>query len=186
MRRSYDATVTTYVVLLRGVNLGRNRRLAMADLRRWLDALGYDNVRTHLQSGNAVITTTRKPAEVGREIEKRLEEETGASIRCVVRTHDDLQRVVDGNPFEGIATDPARFLVAFLAEPAKKARLAKLDPAEYEPERWHIGQREIYLWHPNGINQSKLTNELNDRNLGVMATARNWNTVLKLLAMSAE
>ena len=178
--------MTTYVVLLRGVNLGRNRRLAMADLRRWLEALGYANVRTHLQSGNALVTSDQKPAALQKQIEKRLEEETGASIRCVVRTHDDLQRVVDGNPFEGVATDPARFVVAFLAEPAKKARLATLDPAEYEPERWHIGQREIYLWHPNGINQSKLTNELTDRNLGVLATARNWNTVLKLLAMSAD
>jgi uncharacterized protein (DUF1697 family) len=178
--------VTTYVVLLRGVNLGRNRRLAMADLRRWLADLGYENVRTHLQSGNVVLDSDRKPAEVQKQIEKRLREETGADIRCLVRTHDDLQRVVDGNPFEGIATDPAKFLVAFLAEPAKKARLATLDPADYEPERWHIGQREIYLWHANGINQSKLGNELNDRNLGVMATARNWNTVLKLLAMSAE
>jgi len=178
--------VTTYVVLLRGVNLGRNRRLAMADLRGWLADLGYENVRTHLQSGNAVLGSGKKAAELQREIGKRLEEETGASIRCVVRTHDELQRVVDGNPFEGVATDPARFLVAFLAEPAKKARLATLDPAEYEPERWHIGPREIYLWHPGGINNSKLTNELTDRNLGVLATARNWNTVLKLLAMSAD
>jgi len=177
--------VTTYVALLRGVNLGRNRRLAMADLRRWLEALGYGDVRTHLQSGNAVFTSDRKPAEVQREMEKRLAEETGAAIRCLVRTHDELQRVVDANPFGDIATDPAKLVVAFLAEPAKKARLATLDPAQYEPERWHLGPREIYLWHPNGINQSKLTNELTDRNLGVMATARNWNTVLKLLAMSA-
>jgi uncharacterized protein (DUF1697 family) len=178
--------VTNYVVLLRGVNLGRNRRLAMADLRRWLEELGNADVRTHLQSGNAVFASDKKPAEVQREIEKRLEEETGVAIRCLVRTHDDLQRVVDANPFEGIATEPAKFVVAFLSEPVKKARLATLDPAGYEPERWHIGKREIYLWHPNGINNSKLTNELTDRNLGVMATARNWNTVLKLLAMSAE
>jgi uncharacterized protein (DUF1697 family) len=178
--------VTTYVVLLRGVNLGRSRRLAMADLRRWLEGLGYADVRTHLQSGNAVFGSGKKPAEVQREIEKRLEEETGVEIRCVVRTHDDLQRVVDANPFEGVATDPAKFVVAFLSEPPKKARLATLDPAEYEPERWHIGKREIYLWHPNGIHKSRLTNELSDRNLGVLATARNWNTVLKLLAMSAE
>jgi uncharacterized protein (DUF1697 family) len=178
--------VTTYVTLLRGVNLARNRRLAMADLRRWLDGLGYADVRTHLQSGNAVFASDKKPAELEREIEKRLAEETGVAIRCLVRTHDELQRVVDANPFEGIATDPARFVVAFLSEAPKKPRLATLDPAAYEPEQWHFGKREIYLWHPGGIHNSKLTNELSDRNLGVMATARNWNTVLKLLALSAE
>jgi uncharacterized protein (DUF1697 family) len=185
MGRHYGP-VTTYVALLRGVNLGSNRRLAMADLRRWLDGLGYTGVRTHLQSGNAVFSSDRRPAEVQREIEKRLEEETGVAIRCLVRTHDELQRVVDANPFEGVATEPAKFVVAFLSGAPKKPRLATLDPAAYEPERWHIGKREIYLWHPDGIHNSKLTNELSDRNLGAMATARNWNTVLKLLAMSAH
>jgi uncharacterized protein (DUF1697 family) len=178
--------VKTYVALLRGVNLARNRRIAMADLRRWLTDLGYGDVRTLLQSGNAVFASDRKPAEVEREIEKRLEEETGHSIPCLIRTHDELQRVIDGNPFGDIVTDPARFVVAFLSEPPARPRLATLDPAGYAPERWHIGEREIYLWHPNGIHSSRLTNELTDRNLGVVATARNWNTVLKLAAMAED
>jgi uncharacterized protein (DUF1697 family) len=177
---------TTYVALLRGVNLGANRRLAMADLRRWLDDLGYGDVRTHLQSGNAIVRSDKPPAEVAREIEKRIEEETGARIPCLIRTHEELRRVLDADPFAGIATDPARYVVAFLSDRPANPRLATLDPAAYEPERWHIGEREIYLWYPNGIHDSRLNRELTDRSLGVVATARNWNTVRKLAALSGD
>lgn len=178
--------MTTYVALLRGVNLGANRRLAMADLRRWLGDLGYADVRTHLQSGNAILRSDKPAAEVAREIEKRIEEETGARVPCLTRTHDELLGVIEADPFPGIAVDPARYVVAFLSERPANPRLATLDPAGYEPERWHIGEREIYLWYPNGIHDSRLNRELTDRNLGVVATARNWNTVRKLAQMSAD
>jgi uncharacterized protein (DUF1697 family) len=175
-----------YVALLRGVNLGPHRRLAMADLRTWLGDLGYDGVRTHLQSGNAVFTSAKPAATVAREIERRIEAETGTAIPCLIRTHDELRKVIDADPFAGVATDPARYVVAFLSATPTKPRLSTLDPAAYEPERWHIGEREIYLWYPNGIHDSKLNRELTDRNLGVVATARNWNTVRKLADLSGQ
>ena len=174
------------MALLRGVNLGANRRLAMADLRKWLGDLGYGQVRTHLQSGNAVFTSDKPAATVAREIEERIGQETGSSVPCLIRTNEELRKVLDADPFAGVATDPARYVVAFLSDRPAKPRLATLDPAAFEPERWHIGDREIYLWHPNGIHDSKLSRELSERNLGVVATARNWNTVRKLAELSVE
>jgi uncharacterized protein (DUF1697 family) len=178
--------VKTYVALLRGVNLGRTRKVAMADLRRWLTELGYGDVRTLLQSGNAVLTSDRRPAELEREISKRLEEEVGFPVPCLIRDHDDLRRVLDTDPFGKIATDHARYAVAFLSGPPVKSRLATLAPDAFAPELFHVGEREIYVWYPDGIHRSRLTGELTERNLGVVATLRNWNTVRKLAEMAED
>ena len=174
----------TYVALLRGINLGSTRKVAMADLRTWLGELGYDAVRTHLQSGNAVFASDRKPAELEREIGKRLEEQLGFEVRCLVRDHAELQRVVDADPFGDVAHNHSRYAVAFLSGPPGKSRLAKLAPDAFAPELFHLGKREIYLWYPDGIHKSKLNNELTERNLGVVATVRNWNTVRKLAELT--
>lgn len=176
----------TYVALLRGINLGRTRKVAMADLRTWLAELGYADVRTHLQSGNAVFASDRRPAELEREIGKRLEEQLGFEVRCLIRDHPELQRVVDEDPFGDGAPDHSRYAVAFLSAPATKSRLARLAPDAFAPELFHFGRREIYLWYPEGIHKSKLNNELTERNLGVVATVRNWRTVLKLAEISAS
>jgi uncharacterized protein (DUF1697 family) len=178
--------VRTYVALLRGINLGRARKVAMADLRTWLTELGYENVRTFLQSGNALFRSDRTPAELEREIGKRLGEQAGFEVRCLIRDHAELRRVVDADPFGDVATNHSRYAVAFLSERPKKARLATLDPDAFAPERFHIGKREIYVWYPDGIHQSRLNNELTERNLGVVATVRNWNTVRRLMEMSAD
>ena len=101
---------------------------------------------------------------------------------CVANA--ELQRVVDADPFGESAPDHARYAVAFLSGPPAKSRLAKLAPDAFAPELFHLGKREIYLWYPDGIHRSKLNNELTERNLGVVATVRNWNTVRKLAELS--
>jgi uncharacterized protein (DUF1697 family) len=158
----------------------------MADLRRWLEELGYGSVRTLLQSGNALFTSDRRPDELEREIGKRLGEQLGFEVRCLIRDHEELQRVVDADPFGEIADNHARYAVAFLSERPAAARLATLPPDSFAPELFHIGEREIYLWYPGGIHRSRLNNELTERNLGVVATLRNWNTVRKLAELSAD
>lgn len=175
--------MTSYVALLRGINLASNRRVAMADFRDWLADLGYTEVRTHLQSGNAVLQSGKRPATVAGEIEKRLSRETGHEICCVIRTADELRKVVGADPFRGVATNPSRYLVSFLAGAVDRSWLADLDPAEYEPERFHVGDREVYFWCPNGLRGARLPSEFDRRSKPAVATARNWNTVTKLLAM---
>jgi uncharacterized protein (DUF1697 family) len=177
--------MTAYVALLRGINVGRNKRLAMADLRALLQGLGYHDVRTHLQSGNAVFTAP--PARVDHlatEISAAISSELKLSVGCVIRNGEQLRAVVDGNPFAEVATDPARLLVAFLSAAPDPAWSTALDPGAYAPEQFAIGGREIYLWLPNGIYQAKLGQAPWEKQKNIVVTARNWNTVTKLLEMT--
>jgi uncharacterized protein (DUF1697 family) len=171
-----------YVALLRGINVGRHKRMPMADLRDLLSGLGYTDVKTLLQSGNAVFSaSTRSTASVERAIEKAVVGRFGFDVRVLVRTRDEIEAAVAANPLP--VPDGSRFLVSFLdRDPA--ARVRQLDPAEFEPERFAIGTRVLYVWCARGFMDSRLLPELSDERLGVVATARNWNTVTKLLAMA--
>ena len=170
------------VALLRGINLASKRRIAMADLRTWLTDLGYEDVRTLLQSGNAVFRTNKRPATVRKEVEAALAEGAGFSVDCVLRTAVELRAVVEADPFGEAVTDPSRYLVSFLDVPG---RWPDIDPAAFEPERVHLAEREAYFWVPGGIQKSKLLAAFPARK-GEVATVRNWNTVTKLLAMAEQ
>jgi uncharacterized protein (DUF1697 family) len=168
-----------HVALLRGINLAAKRRVAMADLRVWLTDLGYTDVRTLLQSGNAVFRTDKRPATVRKEVEAALAKGAGFTVDCVLRTADELRAVVELNPFAEVATDPSRYVVSFLDVPGT---WPEIDAAEYEPERVHLAEREAYFWLPEGQMKSKILAAFPARK-GEVATVRNWNTVTKLLAM---
>jgi uncharacterized protein (DUF1697 family) len=170
----------TYVALLRGINLASRRRVAMADLRGWLTDLGYTDVRTLLQSGNAVFRTPKRPAAVRTEVEAALEAGAGFSIDCVIRTAAELRAVVEADPFGDIATDPSRYAVSFLSEPAT---WPAVDATQFEPDRVHLGTREAYYWLPNGMQKAKILTAFPTQK-GATATVRNWNTVTKLLTMA--
>jgi uncharacterized protein (DUF1697 family) len=171
------------IVLLRGVNLGRNRRLSMADLRALLEDGGYGDVVTHQQSGNVVLTTRRQPAALKRELERRIAAELGLETEVFVRTRDELADVVARNPLRAVADDPSRHLVSFLSGRPTRAARRELEGLAVAPERVAFGGTEIYSWHPEGIRGSKLAAQLGKRQL-VTATARNWTTVTKLLALA--
>jgi len=178
--------VPTYVALLRGINLGAKRRVAMADLRSLLEGLGYDDVRTHLQSGNAVFRTgTRSAAAVRRAVEDGIADELGMSADVVVRTAAQLAKVVAADPFAGTATDPARYLVTFLDKAPAKAWLAEVSDIDHEPEQFVVRGTEIYLWLPKGVHASRLARLVGDKKLGGTATTRNWNVVTKLAELAA-
>lgn len=172
--------MTTYVALLRGINLGSRRQVAMADLRAWLDELGYTDVRTHLRSGNVVFRTGRRAATVRGELERRLAAGAGFAVDCVLRTADELRAVAERDPFGQVATDPSRYLVSFLHGPASAPEFAA---DAYAPELFLVGEREVYFWVPEGIRHSRLLTAFPQQK-GEVATVRNWNTVTKLVAMS--
>jgi len=171
--------MATYIALLRGINVGRNKRIAMARLRELLTGLGYDDVRTLLQSGNAVFTSSRRSAEaVGAEVERAIRSELGLDVGVLIRTAAQLDAAVQANPLAAAGRDPSRLVVLFLSDAPAKAAIPT--PEDVEPEEWHIGQREIYLWCPEGILKSALVPLFSDKQLGVQVTARNWRTVCKL------
>ena len=175
-----------HIALLRGINLGARRRVPMARLRAVLADAGHGDVRTLLQSGNVVLESRLEPDTLARRLAQEIEQAFGFEVGVVVRTREELAGVVARDPFEGVADDPRRYQVTFLsAKPAAKV-VKEIERADFSPEQVRFSGREIYAWHPDGLQRSKLARMLESGRLGVTATARNWNTVRKLLEMAAE
>ena len=175
--------MSRFVALLRGINVGRARRVAMADLRRLLDELGYADVRTLLNSGNAVFDARSRPrGGHAPRIRRALAQSLGVDTHVIVKSAVEFATAVDYNPLRKLATDPARFLLMFTHEAAELGRLQSLAGRAWAPESLAIGEHAAYLWCPGGILDSRLLQAAN-RELGELATNRNWATVLKLKAL---
>jgi uncharacterized protein (DUF1697 family) len=174
------------VALLRGINLGPNRRIAMQALRELLTGAGFEQVKTYVQSGNVVLSTELAPDELERDCERLISAEFGFDVDVVVRTRDELAEVIARNPLGGVADDPKRYQVSFLSDELAPDRVEALAAAAVEPERFVAIGRELYGWHPEGVARSRLWTKLAGPGLGVKATARNWTTVATLLAMADE
>ena len=172
-----------HVALIRGINVGRAKRVAMADLRAIVGDLGYGDVRTLLNSGNVVFTV---PASVrtdpARSIEQGITARLGISARVTVLTAAELAAAVAENPLGKVATDPTRLLVTVLTNPADRKRLLPLARQDWTPEVLAVGRRVAYLWCPKGMLESRLAQAVS-RLLADAATARNWATVTKLHAL---
>jgi uncharacterized protein (DUF1697 family) len=173
-----------YAALLRGINVGKAKALAMEDLRGLLSGLGHTEVRTYLRSGNAVFTCPGgQPEELAAEIEAAITSTLGMSVRCVIRSGAELRAMIDANPLRDVATDGSKLVAHFLSEAPAPDLLASFDPRDLAPGRICLGDRVIYQWCPDGIMAAPNVVEFADKKLKVTATGRNWNTVLKLSAM---
>ncbi len=178
--------MATCIALLRGVNVGGKRMIAMADLRDMLESLGMGNVRSLLQSGNLVFESGRSPAQLEALLEKESLKRLALATTYFVRTADQWKAVVAKNPFTAEAkSDPGFLHVHVLKESAGAVQLKALEAAIKGRERAKLGTQHAYLMYPDGAGRSKLTTAILDRHLG-MGTARNWNTTLKLEAMACE
>lgn len=174
------------IALLRGINLGPNKRVPMPALRELLTEAGYESVRTYVQSGNIVLTTDSPPDVLARECEQRIAGWFGFDVAVVVRTHDELAEVVRRNPLLEVATDPKRYQVSFLSAEPDPDVVREFQSLAAPTERLVSVGRELYAWHPEGVARSRLWTALAGKGLGVTATARNWRTVTTLLAMADE
>ncbi len=174
------------IVLLRGVNLGARNRIAMPELRDALTDAGFDDVTTYVQSGNVVLSSTASPERVARKCARVIDDRFRLDVGVVVRTRAELAKIVKRDPFADVATNPRRYQVTFLAAKPDPKVVTELAGAAVEPEQVVHIARELYAWHPTGVGRSKLAALLSGPRLGVTATARNWATVTKLLAMANE
>ncbi|NJC72549.1 DUF1697 domain-containing protein [Planosporangium thailandense] len=178
-----------YAALLRGVNVGGNGKLAMGDLRRVLESLGYTDVSTYLQSGNALLTSEDDDQDrIAGRIREALRRELDLDRGVIVRTGAELAAVIGGNPFPAAVTQPKLLHVAFLSEQPEPERAAAIEPDICPPDEFGIGDRAVYLRYAVSPGRSRLA-ELVMRELlrgrpEVVATARNWNTVEALRAMA--
>jgi uncharacterized protein (DUF1697 family) len=172
------------ILLLRGINIGPNRRVAMPKLREALAAAGMKDVETYVQSGNVVVSSRKSPDNLARETQRAIADEFGFDVDVVARTRDELADVVKRNPLGDVADNPKRYQVSFLSEQPDPDVVADLAKLALESERLVADGRELYAWHPEGVARSKLWAALAGKKLGVTATARNWTTVTTLLEMA--
>ena len=176
----------TMVALLRGINVGTAKRVAMADLRAVCEGLGHSEVRTLLNSGNVVFRTKAgTPSTVGSALEKAIVKELGVASKVTVLTSDELEAIAHANPFKKHENDASRLVVAVLAEPALKARLKEIAARAWDPEAFGVAGRAAYLWCPNGQAESPLAKAV-WKVLGDGTTARNWATLVKLRALASN
>jgi uncharacterized protein (DUF1697 family) len=155
----------------------------MADLRKLLEGAGYEDVRTHLQSGNVVLSSTLSPRKLEAQLERQLAKGLGFDVQVLVRTRAELAEVVALDPLGKVVTNPSRYLVSFLSKPLPARVARELEAAEIAPARLVSEGRELYAWYPDGVQRAPLAKLLDDKRLGVVSTARNWNTVTKLLEL---
>jgi uncharacterized protein (DUF1697 family) len=169
----------THVALLRGINVGTAKRVAMTELRDVMTGLGYQDVRTLLNSGNVVFSAPARGGDPGRRIEKEIEKQLGVSSRVTVLTAAELDVAVRGNSLLKVATHPSRLLVGALATRDDRSLLEPLTRKRWGLERLALGERVCYLWCPEGIIKSPLMKAV-DRTVGDAITSRNWSTIQKL------
>lgn len=172
------------VALLRGINLGPSRRIAMGDLRAIVESLGHTDVETYLQSGNVVFTPRgRGSKDPGPSLARALAEATRHDVPVVTRTGAELAQVVAECPYH--VEDPTRLVVAFLCEAVDLGDLALGDLSAYLPDELTIRGRELYVSVPNGQARSKLMEALTKRTLPTVVTVRNWRTVVALAELTS-
>ncbi len=159
-------------VLLRGVNVGGHNRIAMADFRTLLERLGCSDVATYLQSGNAVVTSDE--ADLAGRVRQGLHDELGLDVDVLTRTAAELDAVVAGIPFD---PDPTLLHAVFLSD---QVAPSLFDVATLEPDRVEVGDRVLYVRYDVGSHASPVAKVLASRRFPVVATARNWRTVLAL------
>src|SRR5262245_40714093 len=180
--------MTTYIALLRAINLAGHNAVAMSDLRDWLTKLGFAEPRTLLQSGNVTFrAASRSAAQVERTIEAEAQKGLRLEIDFFVRTVDEWRDVIARNPFRAeAARDPARLLVMFLKADPPSASVGALRAAIRGRALVRTNGRHAYVVFPDGVGRSRLTSALMEKKLGTRGTGRNWNTVMKLAAMTAN
>jgi uncharacterized protein (DUF1697 family) len=178
--------MTRMVALLRGINLGARNRISMASLRELLEDAGYEDVRTHLQSGNVVLGAKQGPDEVARTIEQAITDRLGLDVAVIVRTAAEIDAVVAGDPLGEVAGDPSRHFVVFLSTDPDAAALDAIAEEDLAREQVIARGREIHVWCPDGMRNSRAMKAVNRRPLAPVTTFRNWNTVTKLAEMAAE
>lgn len=178
--------VNTFVALLRGINVGGRNKVSMPELKSSLASLGLEGVVTYIQSGNVVFRSpTGGRQELAARIEQQIAEAFGVRPTVLLRTPAELVAIAEGNPFlKGEADHSKQLHVVFLGGRPAADAVARLDPGRSPPDDFSVRGSEIYLHLPNGSGRSKLTLDYFERRLGLAATARNWNTLLKLLALT--
>ena len=178
----------TRIALLRAINVAGHQKIAMTDLRGLLEDLDFSDVRSVLQTGNLIFSTrSSSTVALERQLEAEAEKRLGLGTDFIVRSDKQWSRVVADNPFPAEAERaPSHLLVQFLKKTPVTGGVEALQAAIRGPEIVRLVGKQLYVVFPEGVGKSKLTTKLVERNLGVVGTARNWNTVLKIGTLASD
>jgi uncharacterized protein (DUF1697 family) len=180
--------MTVHISLLRGINVGGQNKIRMAELRALYESLGFEGVETYLQSGNVVFEADEADEEaVSQEIEAAIGRAWGYTVAVLMRRPADIVRIVAGNPFlTERGEDPAKLYVTFLHAGAGEIDASGLNGTEGGDDEYVVGEREVFVFCPGGRGRTKLTNIFFERKLSVPATTRNWKTVHAVYGMAEK
>ncbi|HYV95393.1 MAG TPA: DUF1697 domain-containing protein [Chitinophagales bacterium] len=174
------------VSILRGINVSGHRKIPMAELKLLYSELKLKNISTYIQSGNVVFSADKINSKaLAKSIEQKILEKYNFDVPVIIRTIDEIQSTLNNNPFlkeKKIEID--KLHVTFLADQPDKENLEKLKSYHYEPDRFIITGKEVYLYCPNGYGNTKLSNNFFESKLKITATTRNWRTVNELLKIA--
>jgi uncharacterized protein (DUF1697 family) len=174
------------IAILRGINVGGKRKILMTDLKSMFENMKFSNVNTYIQSGNVFFEVKKEicNSEVAKKIEEAIENKFGFDVPVIVKTHKEIETAINRNPFYKDGVDIAHLHLTFINEEPTKENQQKTESYNYEPDKFEIKVRDVFIYCEGKYHQSKLTNNFFEKNLKVKATTRNWKTVLKLYELS--
>ena len=172
-----------HILFLRGINVGGHKKIKMADLRTLLEKDGFENVRTYIQSGNIVLQTT-EAQDLGHRVSRIITKQYGFEVPAIALKPFQIEQLLDACPFSEEKKQKSYF--ALLFEAPEEALVRSLQSMTYPGEEFYIGNRCVYLHYALGAGKAKLTNNLIERKLKVVATARNFNTMQKMIDLATS
>lgn len=172
------------IAILRGINVGGKRKILMTDLKSMCEKLEMEDVITYIQSGNLIFNSDKPNSELENDLEKAITEKYGFNVPVIVRTKKELENSINNNPFFHENTDIKELHLTFLKEKPNKENIEQTETFNYEPDKFKIEDKDVFIFCAGKYHKSKLTNNFFERQLNVGATTRNWKTVLKLSELS--
>jgi uncharacterized protein (DUF1697 family) len=176
-----------FIALLRGMNVGGQKQIKMSTLKLLFEELRFHNVETYIQSGNVIFSSKEKlPEKLEQKISSAIKRKFGFDVRVMVLTPEEIEYVLNNNPFIKRKKESEKLYVTFLAKSPSDENINKLNAIDYSPEEYIIDGRYIYLFVPNGYGKAKLNNNFFESKLNASATTRNWKTVNKMFELSTS
>ena len=172
------------IAILRGINVGGKRKILMADLKALCQKLGWINVVTYIQSGNLIFDSEKQNSQLENTLEKAISSRYGFDVPVIIRNAEELQTSIGNNSFAAGDTDITKLHLTFLKEKPSEENVEKIKPYNYEPDKFEIEEKHVFIYCAGKYHQTKLTNNFFEKKLKVGATTRNWKTVLKLQELS--
>jgi uncharacterized protein (DUF1697 family) len=180
--------MTTYISILRGINVSGQKLIKMADLKKTYEKLGFGSITTYVQSGNVVFTGKKAtPKELAVSITKQIAKDFGFQVPVIVFSINSLKQIIASNPFLKDSEKDIAFLhVTFLSSPTPKSDEKAIEEKKLGGEAISFTNAAVYLYCPNGYGKTKLTNSFLETKLQVSATTRNWKTTNELVRIAEE